>query len=150
MRQSELTRLTAGIAKKEAAARGWRSIAGQPYWREGPLFFTLLFVGTTRPRQFTFSLRFKWYDFDTLLWRILGLTENLTAPESLRANGAFALPGQEVLGESTLDPPLTEAWLSAKVQDIAELASVTSATLRTSAGTLVAYMAVVEQYHLSR
>lgn len=100
MKQKDLTRLLAALLKNEAKARGWRSIAGEPYWTAGPLFFTLVVAANASRHSLYCSLRVKWSCLDDHLWNILGMAENAKAPSSLRANGAFTLSGQEIFAQT--------------------------------------------------
>ena len=147
MKQLELNRLLNTILKKEAKARGWRSIAGQCYWRDGQLFFALLAVGLARQHSLHLSLRFKWFSLDDQLWAILDMSSNLRAPVSLRANGAFTLQGQEILKETVQDCEWSEHWLEARIHAVSTAAADRSAQVVRGIANIDDYLAVLEQEH---
>ena len=147
MKQLELNRLLNAILKKEAKSRGWKSIGGQPYWREGDLFFTLLVVPVARQRSLHSSLRIKWFSLDEHLWRVLGMSSNASAPMSLHANGAFTLSGQEVLADTVQDCEWSAQWVEASVRAIASAAADKSAQVSSTTANIDDYLALIEREH---
>ena len=96
MKQSELDKLVAASLRTHGRELDWRAI-GQILYKHVDRLFYVLVVGTgARERSLHWSLRVKWADMDSELWRVLGMHSNLDRPASLRANGAFTLFGEEV------------------------------------------------------
>ncbi len=147
MKQLDLNRLLNATVKAEAKSRGWKSIGGQPYWRDSQLFFTLVIVSVARQRSLLSSLRMKWFSLDDHLWRVLGMSSNATAPVSLHANGAFTLRGQEVLAETVQDCEWSAPWLEAKVRAIASLAAAKSSHVVSTVANIDDYLTFIEREH---
>lgn len=149
MKQKDLTRLLAALLKNEAKARGWRSIAGEPYWTAGPLFFTLVVAANASRHSLYCSLRVKWSCLDDHLWNILGMAENAKAPSSLRANGAFTLSGQEIFAQTHENCDWGEAGLETTLRGVASQAASIAAHVADTTPTIDDYLALVEREHLA-
>lgn len=147
MKQSELNKLLAATMKSVSKERGWRCVGGQPFWRADNLFFTVLPAAVARERCLYYSLRFKWFSLDDLLWSILGMTANSHAPMSLRANGAFALTGYELLAESRQDCVWITSWLEEAAQSIAAAADAKARTVTDSIDSIQSYLEFIEREH---
>jgi hypothetical protein len=147
VKQLDLTRLVSSSVRREAKTRGWKSIDGQAYWKDGHLFFVLAPLGVARQRSFHSSLRFKWFSLDDQLWKVLGLSSNASAPMSLRANGAFTITGQDLLEDRTTDCDWSPEWVQAKVSALASVSADRSAKVVNNVRTIDDYLTFIERGH---
>ena len=120
MKQSEIDRELKPLVKVEVKAQRWKSIAANPYWTIGPLFFSMTLSAGAKGGSFHSWLRFKWLELDRLLWQVMGMSSNEHEPFSLHANGAFVLTGWEVHNTIVRDkewqPGVLEQLLQAATQ----------------------------------
>jgi len=147
MRQTELNRLVNALLKGEAKAQGWKSVGGQAYWRISNLFFTLLVVTGAREQSLHYSLRFKWFSPDDLLWKILGMSSNRFGPISLRANGAFTITGQELLSETLKNCEWSREWIQDRIRTIASRAASKSSEVASGVSSIDDYLSFIEREH---
>lgn len=145
MKQAELNKLTNASMKKIAQRRGWKSISGQAYWKEGRLFFVLMCLGLGRQRSLHSTLRFKWFSLDDQLWKILGLSSNAARPVSLRANGAFTITGQSIIENRTEDCQWSQQWVEAKFEELAAVAAAKATEVAESIQNIDDYLAFIER-----
>ena len=147
VKQSEIDRYLKSLAKAEATRRGWKSVAGMPYWSTGPLFFVLVQTAGAKEGYFHASLRFKWLSLDNLLWKVLGIASNEQGPFSLHANGVFSLTGQEVLTISNSDLQWLPGVLEQQIVITAENAFQRACDISTQITSINSYLKFIQNGH---
>jgi hypothetical protein len=147
MKQSEIDREVRLLAKAEAKARRWKSIASTQYWTAGSLFFALNVSAGAKEGSFHSSLRFKWLDLDQVLWRVLGMSSNEHEPFSLHANGAFVLTGWEVQSMAVRDLEWQPGVLAEQVQLASRQAGARANEIVTQVNSLGAYVEFLRHGH---
>lgn len=149
MKQSELNRELGRVAKAAAKKRGWKCIAGMPYWTIGPLFFVCIPIARAKGGMFRASPRFKWLSLDRLLWRILGMSSNEDQPPSLHARGAFVLQGQEVLALDRSGLTWGPGVIQEEVERAAELCARKADEVSAQVTSIQSYLEFIRRGHES-
>jgi hypothetical protein len=146
-KQSELDREIRALTREEAKKHGWKSIDGMLYWALGPLFFVLAPAASAKEGSFYCSLRFKWLELDSVLWKVLGMESNENEPFSLHANGAFVLRGQEVFSVSERGFEWLPGVLAAQLALASQQARERAADVAARAMSIDAYLAFIQRAH---
>ena len=149
MKQSDFDKEHRALAKVEAKRRGWKTVSGTSYWSAGPLFFDLVQRASAKEGSFFGSLRFKWLELDSSLWRILEISSNENEPFILHANGAFVLTGQEILSFSRRSLEWLPGVLGAQVAEVMDRASVRAIEVAAQIDSIESYLHFVQKEHAS-
>lgn len=121
MKQKEVDKLVNEVVKPIAKARGWKFSRGFVFRHVNSLFFSLIIGGHAKTRNLHHMFFYKWYDFDDLFWKIVGLPENAQQPLSFRATGAWKAPMTDLESGGKVLPEMTKQEVSTRVSSIFEM-----------------------------
>lgn len=94
-----LLNIEKAFVKEYAKKHGYKSISSIPYAKIDDAFISII-IYTTINRNGTYTIteysKVKPYSFDDLFWDIFDMSSNKDAPISLRCNGAFTCPSDDI------------------------------------------------------
>jgi hypothetical protein len=149
MKQAEFEKLLGKIVRDLSKKYGWKSSRGFVFKKEEKVFFKVLLMGNCKTKSMFWSLKFKYYEFDDLFWKIVKLEENSNQPLSFRACGVWVAPSREVLSGSEKFDEWNERSISDKVDEIINQADSLSFKISKAIVSPESNLVVIEQCYKS-
>ena len=118
MKQSESDKMLRKVLRVISKKYGWNSSRGFIFKKDSLLFFSIIINGQPKTKQLSWSLTYKYYEFDDLFWKIVKLEENLKQPLSFRACGVWVVPGIEIEGDYKILDKWGETQILEQVENI--------------------------------
>ncbi len=102
MLQKDVNKLLNRSIKEIAKQTKWKSSGGFLFRKERNLVFTALFTVNNKDRKMFYSLGYKYYDLDSVFWKIMKMESNEKLSLSLRVTGAFTVPMKDISEKTVL------------------------------------------------
>ena len=149
MKQSESDKMLGKVLRGISKKYGWDSSRGFIFKKDSLLFFSILINGQPKTKQLSWSLTYKYYEFDDLFWKIVKLEENLKQPISFRACGVWVVPGIEIDGDYKILDKWDETQILEQVENIIQKIDSIANDLSVSVKSPEDNLKLVEKLHKS-
>jgi len=149
MKQSESDKMLGKILRDTAKKFGWRTSRGYVFKKESQVFFVIIIDGQPKTERLSWSLNFKYFEFDDLFWKIVKLEENTDQPLSFRAWGAWIAPTMTVFSSYKMLDEWNEGSISKMVNEVIEEMDAISSNISKSATSPESNIVFVEKYYQS-
>ena len=149
MKQSESDKMLGKIFRDISKKYGWNSRRGFIFKKDSLLFFSILINGQPKTKRLSWSLTYKYYEFDDLFWKIVKLEENLKQPLSFRACGVWGVPGIEIDGDYKILDKWDETQILEQVENIIQKIDTIANDLSVSVKSPKDNLKLVEKLHKS-
>jgi transcriptional regulator len=149
MKQSESDKILGKVLRDISKKYGWNSGRGFVFKKDSLLFFSILINGQPKTKRLSWSLTYKYYEFDDLFWKIVKPEENLKQPLSFRACGIWVVPSVEIDGDYKILDKWGETQILEQVENIIQKIDTIASDISMSVKSPEDNLKLVEKLHKS-
>jgi len=148
MLKKEAEKILSNIIKSEIRGSCWKFSSGFLFTRNGNHYFDCIPIILLKPQKVLISLRYKWFNTDDLLWKILGMPENSNKSLLFHSNAAFCAHSIEIYEFESELPEITEDSLRYIIQKVISEFVIRMKEIEHKISTPIDYCQYLEMWYL--